>query len=121
MVLADKVMNVSFTEGDEKGETRYVKLLPREISERRIWRLFSSGVSGSSAIGRSGNLAYFRFFGVMKWKHWISYSLFEGVEFQVESSGEEESGNTESVKLRTLSDWIEYNPGQFGKKSFFKL
>ena len=99
------------TEGDEKGETRYVKLLPREISERKgFGDYFHQECQALQQLEGAGIWPILDF-GVMKWKHWISYSLFEGDEFQVESSGEEESGNTESVKLRTLSDWIEYNPG----------
>ena len=71
------------TEGDAKGETRYVKLLPREISERKgFGDYFHQECQALQQLEGAGIWPILDF-GVMKWKHWISYSLFEGLSFKL--------------------------------------
>ena len=56
-------MNVSLLRVTRREKLAMSNCCRGNLGEEGIWRLFSSGVSGSSAIGRSGNLAYFRFWG----------------------------------------------------------
>ena len=97
-----------FTEGDEKGETRYVKLLPREISERKgFGDYFHQECQALQQLEGAGIWPILDFWG--NEMETLDFLQSFEVEFQVESSGEEESSNTESVKLRTLS-LDQYNP-----------
>ena len=69
---------VTGTEGENKNEVGYLKLLPREITETQGFEeIFSQECQALQQIDGPG-IWPLRKFGVMKWKHWVSYDWFEG-------------------------------------------
>ena len=98
--------------GEEKGQLRYIKLFHRELSEkegftehfaqecRAIQQLEGRGVWPMLASG------------TLKWKHWISYAWSEGRFIQIPNQPEDKE--PEGITLRTLADWLAYNPSCIG-------
>jgi hypothetical protein len=98
--------------GEEKGQLRYIKLFHRELSEkegftdhfaqecRAIQQLEGRGVWPMLASG------------TLKWKHWLSYAWLEGRFIEIPSQSEDKE--PEGITLRTLADWLAYNPNCIG-------
>ena len=69
---------VTGMEGEDKNEIFYLKLFPREITETQGFEeIFSQECQALQQIDGPG-IWPLRKFGVMKWKHWVSYDWFEG-------------------------------------------
>ena len=49
------------SEGENKGETHFLKLIPREIAETERFEEIFFRVSGNTAVERRRNLAHYRF------------------------------------------------------------
>ena len=58
-------------EGENKGEHRFVKLLPRELSERTGFSEFFNQECQALEQLRGPGICNLKSFGIMKWKHWV--------------------------------------------------
>ena len=76
------------TEGDRKKELFYVKLLPREISEKRGFEEFFIQECQALEQIEGPGIWPLRKFGVMKWKHWLAYDWHPGMAVKVEENSE---------------------------------
>lgn len=97
------------TEGEEKGREVYVKLIPREISERKGFKdYFLQECQAIEQLAGPG-IWPIKKFGVMKWKHWVYYPWLQG--HVIEGKKEDEpDGITEEKKLCSLLDYISHEP-----------
>ena len=66
------------TADSSKGEFRYVKLISRELSDRKGFGDFFEQECQALLQLEGVGLWPMKDFGIMKWKHWISYEWFEG-------------------------------------------
>ena len=111
------------TEGLSKGEPRYIKLISREVSDRKgFGDFFEQEVQALLQLEGAG-LWPIKDFGVMKWKHWISYEWFEGKEIQSDvKEGDPLPPEIEETEvLRSLSDWMRLKPGSIDKDVLLAL
>jgi len=99
-------------EGSEKGKSRYLKLLPRELSEKEGFSEFFSQECRALEQLQGPGIWELKEFGVMKWKHWLSYSWFPGEARELPVENEDSSSG--HIDIRTLKDWIETSPGSIG-------
>jgi len=94
--------------GEDVGETRYLKLFHRVISENDGFSDFFSqeclAIQQLQGRGIWPLLSY----GVTKWKHWLIYRWFEGEKKEI-ANGNEDSPIQE-IHLRSLDDLAEYFP-----------
>ncbi len=107
-------------EGDEKGERRFIKLLPRELSEKTGFSDFFFQEGRALEQLQGPGIWGLRKFGVMKWKHWLSYDWFDGAEFQKDGVAEEEE-QPPVVNLRSLQDWMIERPGEIGPDALLAI
>ena len=87
------------TEGEKKRELFYLKLLPREISEKRGFEeLFTQECQALEQVEGPG-IWPLRKFGVMKWKHWLAYDWHSGKVVEIEESSEA-ADNREAKEMK---------------------
>jgi serine/threonine protein kinase len=100
------------TEGDLKGDSLFVKLIPREVSEMNGFEdHFQQECQMLEQLEGPG-IWPVKAFGVMKWKHWIGYEWLEGevvADSRVEIEGEAEE---KPACIRTLADLLEFELGR---------
>ena len=100
------------TEGDFKGDSLYVKLIPREVSEMNGFEdHFQQECQMLEQLEGPG-IWPVKAFGVMKWKHWIGYEWLEGEavpDVRTESEGVVEE---KTASIRSLADLLEFEPGR---------
>jgi serine/threonine protein kinase len=101
--------------GEDKGNFRFIKLLHRELSEKDGLSDFFNQecqaleqLEGRGIWSMVGN-------GVMKWKHWISFSWFEGELITIQPDSPE--GESVEHRLRTLDDWMAFAPNEIGPEA----
>ncbi len=99
------------SEGEIKGQEFYVKLIPREVSERKGFQDYF--IQEGQALEQLDGPGIWPVLntGVTKWKHWFRYSWLAGKEIKVEIKQEEEEGETsiEEVRyIRSLEDLCDY-------------
>lgn len=103
------------SEGETKGKEFYIKLIPREISERKGFQdYFLQEAQALEQLDGAG-IWPVQSSGVTKWKHWIRYPWLEGKEIEVTSEhGEnEENGTvTELRYIQNLENLCEYEPDE---------
>ena len=99
------------TEGEDRGSLLYVKLIPREISEKNGFEDFFQQECQTLEQLEGTGIWPIRSFGIMKWKHWVAYEWLEGESVScspVNPDGEAESSQVRSV--RSLADLMELAP-----------
>ena len=94
--------------GEDLGETRYLKLFHRVVSEIDGFSDFFSQECLAIQQVQGRGIWPLLSYGVTKWKHWLIYPWFKGAKMEV-SSENEDSPNKE-VYLRSLDDLAEYCP-----------
>lgn len=101
------------SEGEIKGSEFYVKLIPREVSERKGFQDYF--IQEGQALEQLDGPGIWPVLstGVSKWKHWIRYSWLEGKETKIEIPAKEENDKTlvEEIRLiRSLEDLFTLEP-----------
>ena len=78
-------------EGEIKGNEFYVKLIPREVSERKGFQDYF--IQEGQALEQLDGPGIWPVLitGVTKWKHWIRYPWFEGKETKIENQSKGEN------------------------------
>ena len=103
---------VTGTEGENKNEVAYLKLLPREITETQGFEeIFSQECQALQQIDGPG-IWPLRKFGVMKWKHWVSYDWFEGTRInlsELHSHGLNPGDSDQEIYVFSLQDDLAIN------------
>ena len=111
-------------EGETKGSKVYVKLIPREVSERKGFSdYFLQECQALEQLVGPGIWPVQKF-GVMKWKHWAYYPWLEGRKIKVKKIVEPDQEEEEEIEisLRTLADFLENDQEKINpEKVFFKL
>ena len=100
------------TEGDFKGDSLFVKLIPREVSEMNGFEdHFQQECQMLEQLEGPG-IWPVKAFGIMKWKHWIGYEWLEGA--SVSDTGAESEGVVEekTSSIRSLADLLEFEPSR---------
>jgi serine/threonine protein kinase len=100
--------NVEGYSGEDLGETRYLKLFHRVISENDGFSDFFSQECLAIQQVQGRGIWPLLSYGVSKWKHWMVYSWFEGAKKEV--SSENEDAPSKEVYLRSLDDLAGYFP-----------
>jgi len=97
-------------EGEDRGKKCFLKLLPREISEKPGFSEYFHQECQALEQLQGPGICALRDFGVMKWKHWLSYDWIEGTQFEelAANDGDEPSVLT----LKTLEDWMLHRPDE---------
>ncbi|MEJ6524307.1 MAG: hypothetical protein QNL65_09040 [Opitutales bacterium] len=101
------------SEGEIKGKEFYVKLIPREVSERKGFQDYF--IQEGQALEQLDGPGIWpvQSSGVIKWKHWIRYQWLEGKETKIEnqSVGENDDQLVGSIRLiRTIEDLCQFEP-----------
>jgi serine/threonine protein kinase len=104
-------------EGENKGEHRFVKLLPRELSERTGFSEFFNQECQALEQLQGPGICNLKSFGIMKWKHWLAYSWIEGERIEVPLEGDE----TGEVFLHSLDQWMKEKPEGIGPKDLLNI
>lgn len=103
------------SEGEIKGKEFYVKLIPREISERKGFQdYFLQEAQALEQLDGPG-IWPVESSGVTKWKHWIRYPWLAGKETEVTfEDGENEEGErvTELCYIQNLENLCEFEPDE---------
>lgn len=98
--------------GEDKSQLRYLKLFHRELSEKEGFTdYFSQECRAIQQLEGRGVWPMLAS-GTLKWKHWISYAWFEGCSMQIPNQSEDKEPG--EITLRTLADWLAYNPNSIG-------
>jgi serine/threonine protein kinase len=99
------------TEGEGRGKNRFVKLIVREVSERNGFEdFFVQECQAVEQLQGRGIWPLLKF-GVMKWKHWVSYDWLDGHEIEIDSP----DGEVQNVQtLITLEEWMLSRPSAIG-------
>ncbi len=113
------------TEGEKKRELFYLKLLPREISEKRGFEeLFTQECQALEQVEGPG-IWPLRKFGVMKWKHWLAYDWHSGKVVEIEeSSGAADNPEAKEMKcaqIYSLEDDLKFDPVPWRKEDLLSL
>lgn len=112
------------SEGEIKGSEFYVKLIPREVSERKGFQdYFIQEVQAMEQLDGPG-IWPVQAAGVTKWKHWIRYPWLAGLETKVpEESNEERAKDypTESRFIRTLEDLCLLEPAEISPDQLLSM
>ena len=103
------------SEGDIKGEEFYIKLIPREISERKGFQDYF--LQEAQALEQLDGVGIWpiQSSGVTKWKHWIRYPWLAGKETEVtfeHGENEEDGIATELHYIQNLENLCEYEPDE---------
>jgi serine/threonine protein kinase len=99
--------------GEIKGKEFYVKLIPREVSERKGFQDYF--IQEGQALEQLDGPGIWPVLstGVTKWKHWVRYPWFEGKETKIEIPAKE-GNNDELVEeirfIRTMEDLCQFEP-----------
>jgi serine/threonine protein kinase len=101
------------SEGEIKGKEFYVKLIPREVSERKGFQDYF--IQEGQALEQLDGPGIWPVLstGVTKWKHWIRYPWLEGKETKIENPANEENDDelVEEIRLiRTMQDLCQFEP-----------
>ena len=108
------------TADSSKGEFRYVKLISRELSDRKGFGDFFEQECQALLQLEGVGLWPMKDFGIMNWKHWISYEWFE--ERRLIQPGEVTQWKRGRVLvLRTLEDKLRLEPDSITKDSLLGL
>jgi serine/threonine protein kinase len=103
------------SEGEIKGKEFYIKLIPREISERKGFQdYFLQEVQTLEQLDGPG-IWPVQCTGVTKWKHWIRYPWLGGTETVVpvvRDDGNEEEKTTELCFIQNLENLCEFEPAE---------
>ena len=110
------------TEGEQKKELFYVKLIPREISEKRGFEeLFNQECQALEQVEGPG-IWPLRKFGVTKWKHWLAYDWHHGKAVKVYSDSlKNESKEEEFEHIYSLEDDLLLDSQQWRKEDLLSL
>jgi serine/threonine protein kinase len=100
-------------EGEIKGKKFYVKLIPREVSERKGFQDYF--VQEGQALEQLDGPGIWpvQSTGVIKWKHWIRYPWLEGKETKIENpakGGNDDESVEEVGFIRTMEDLCQFEP-----------
>jgi serine/threonine protein kinase len=103
------------SEGDIKGGEFYIKLIPREISERKGFQDYF--LQEAQALEQLDGVGIWpiQSSGVTKWKHWIRYPWLAGKETEVtfEHGENEEDGIANELHyIQNLENLCEYEPDE---------
>jgi hypothetical protein len=100
------------TDGENKGEKVYAKLIHREISESKGFEDYFLQECQALEQLEGPGIWPIQKFGLMKWKHWIYYPWLQGQSMMLAkpSSPEEEEQEKEEFWLRSLADFLEHKP-----------
>ena len=111
------------TANSSKGEFRYVKLISRELSDRKGFGDFFEQECQALLQLEGVGLWPMKDFGIMKWKHWISYEWFEGKAFNPEPDESDPASEERQgfEVLRTLEDKLRLEPDSITKDSLLGL
>ena len=103
------------SEGEIKGKEFYVKLIPREISERKGFQDYFLQEAQTLEQLDGPGIWPVESSGVTKWKHWIRYRWLEGKETEVtieHGENEEDGIATELHYIQNLENLCEYEPDE---------
>ena len=110
------------TEGDRKKELFYVKLLPREISEKRGFEEFFIQECQALEQIEGPGIWPLRKFGVMKWKHWLAYDWHPGMALKVEGNSENNEFSEEEFEyIYSLEDDLRSDSLKWTEDELLKL
>ena len=110
------------TEGDRKKELFYVKLLPREISEKRGFEEFFIQECQALEQIEGPGIWPLRKFGVMKWKHWLAYDWHPGMAVKVEENSENNEFSEEEFEyIYSLEDDLSSDSLKWTEDELLKL
>lgn len=101
------------SEGEIKGKEFYIKLIPRELSERKGFQDYFLQEGQALEQLDGPGVWPVESFGVTKWKHWIRYPWLEGKECKAKVDavdGQDEQALEEKHYLRTLEDLCKFEP-----------
>jgi serine/threonine protein kinase len=94
-------------EGHKKDKEFYVKLISREISEKKGFQdYFTQELQAIEQLEGPGIWPIHNF-GITKWKHWINYIWHDG--FEVKKLGNEDFAQNQ---IRDLNDLCKCSPGE---------
>ena len=102
-------------EGEIKGKEFYIKLIPREISERKGFQDYFLQEAQTLEQLDGPGIWPVESSGVTKWKHWIRYRWLEGKETEVtyeQGENQEDGRTTELHYIQNLEDLCEYDPDE---------
>ena len=112
------------SEGVIKGSEFYVKLIPREVSERKGFQdYFIQEVQAMEQLEGPG-IWPVQGAGVTKWKHWIRYPWLAGLETKVpveSNEGKAKDCPTESRFVRTLEDLCLFEPAEISPDQLLSM
>jgi serine/threonine protein kinase len=113
------------TEGEKKKEIFYIKLLPREISDKRGFEdLFLQECQALEQVDGPG-IWPLRKFGVMKWKHWVAYDWHSGKSVEIKNSDSSNDSiddqGEEICSVHSLEDDLAYDPLAWTHDSLLSL
>ena len=113
------------TEGEKKRELFYVKLLPREISEKRGFEEFFTQECQALEQVEGPGIWPLRKFGVMKWKYWLAYDWHPGKVVKLQES-RENVGNPDveeikSEQIHSLEDDLKFDPEPWNQRDLLHL
>ena len=116
---------VECSEGENKGKSHFLKLIPREISEsERFEEIFSQECQAVQQLEGEGIWPLIGF-GKMKWKSWITFDLFPGrlelVPRKAVGPGVEDSTDCENVLIKTLHDEFTISCHEWTERQLFSL
>lgn len=106
-------------EGESRGESCFLKLLSRELSEKKGFSEFFGQECQALEQLQGPGIWELKGFGVMKWKHWLSYSWISGE--RIEAAEEGEQAEPRVVHLRTLDEWMTEIPGEISPEDLLSI
>ena len=99
------------TEGEDRGSLLYVKLIPREISEKNGFEDFFQQECQTLEQLEGTGIWPIRSFGIMKWKHWVAYEWLEGKSVSCPPVNPDEGAESSPARsVRSLADLMELAP-----------
>ncbi|MBP51736.1 MAG: hypothetical protein CMI27_01180 [Opitutae bacterium] len=111
------------SEGEQKGSDVYVKLIPRDLSEKKgFGDYFLQECQALEQLNGPG-IWPLKKFGVMKWKHWIKFSWVDGKVIEKEVPSEESPGEMvkQEFTIRSLADLMEHQPEEIDPDKLLQL
>ena len=108
------------TENSIKGEEFYIKLITRDVSERKGFGDYF--LQETQAIEQLEGIGIWPIenSGVTKWKHWIRYPWLDGEECEIEII-EDEDSRVEIRKLRSLDDLCRFKSEEINPEQLLNL
>lgn len=111
------------SEGEEKGANVYVKLIPRDLSEKKgFGDYFLQECQALEQLNGPGIWPLTKF-GIMKWKHWIKFPWSEGKKIEKESPSEDSAKESErqEIWIRSLADLLEHQPEEINPDKLLQV